>query len=159
MSLRKPLHLGSIAIILLALCASVLSLPAHAGSLISQSSSGVAIKGYDPVAYFTDNKPVKGSEEFSHRWLGATWNFASAEHKEMFVADPIKYVPQYGGYCALSMTDGSRYEADPYSWRIVDGMLYLNYSTGVMTKWAKDVPGYISAANVKWAEVKTGLTQ
>jgi len=134
-------------------------LPASAGSLVSQSSSGIAIKGYDPVAYFTENKAIKGSDEFSYRWLGATWNFVSAEHKEMFEADSIKYLPQYGGYCAASMTDGATYEADPEAWRVVDGMLYLNYSTRVMTKWAKDIPGNISVANVKWEQVKSGLKQ
>jgi hypothetical protein len=134
-------------------------LPAYAGSLVSQSSSGIAIKGYDPVAYFTENKAIKGSDEFTHRWLGATWNFASAEHMEMFIADPINYLPQYGGYCAASMAGGAIYEADPEAWRIVDGMLYLNYSTWVMTKWAKDIPGNISVANEKWVQVKSKLTQ
>jgi YHS domain-containing protein len=140
-------------------CVLLIGLPASAGSLVSQSFSGIAIKGYDPVAYFTENKAIKGSDEFTHRWLGATWNFASAEHMEMFKADPINYLPQYGGYCAASMKDSATYEADPEAWRIVDGMLYLNYSTRLMTKWAKDIPGNISVANEKWVLVKSGLTQ
>ena len=89
---------------------------------------GVAIMGYDPVAYFTDNRAVKGSEEYSYDWLGTAWHFASTEHKAMFVSDPIKYAPQYGGYCAAEVVAGSvTIDIDPEAFKIIDGKLYLIY--------------------------------
>ena len=89
---------------------------------------GVAIMGYDTVAYFTDGKPMKGSEEFSYDWLGTPWYFANAEHRDMFAADPGKYAPQFGGYCTLGIAfDGHVSEnIDPETaWRIIDGKLYF----------------------------------
>src|SRR6202167_3552034 len=89
---------------------------------------GVAIMGYDPVAYFTDNKAVKGSEQYSYDWLGTPWLFASREHQKMFESDPIKYAPQYGGYCAAEVVAGSvTIDIDPEAFKIIDGKLYLIY--------------------------------
>ena len=90
----------------------------------------VAIKGYDPVAYFTEGRAMEGNEEYTLKWLGAKWLFATAEHKEMFAASPIKYVPQYGGHCATGMGihGGLTKDIDPEAWTIIDGKLYLNYS-------------------------------
>ena len=90
----------------------------------------VAIKGYDPVAYFTEGKPMEGDEEHTLKWLGAKWLFATAEHMEMFAVSPIKYVPQYGGHCATGMGihGGLTKDIDPEAWAIIDGKLYLNYS-------------------------------
>src|ERR1700712_3437124 len=83
---------------------------------------GVAIMGYDPVAYFTDNRAVKGSDDISYDWLGTPWHFASTEHKEMFVSDPVKYAPQYGGYCASEVVAGSvTINIDPAAFKIIDG--------------------------------------
>src|SRR5262245_30541019 len=115
--------------LILALFVGLLAVPGPAGAedLISQSG-GVAIRGYDTVGYFTDAKAVKGSDAFSYEWLGATWHFASAEHRDLFAADPVKYAPQYGGYCSGAMVDGFTANANPEAWRIVDGKLYLNAS-------------------------------
>ncbi|MDJ0956016.1 MAG: YHS domain-containing (seleno)protein [Arenicellales bacterium] len=90
----------------------------------------VAIKGYDPVAYFTEGKPMEGTEDHAIKWLGAKWRFATAEHKEMFAASPVKYAPQYGGHCATGMAihGGLTKDIDPEAWAIIDGKLYLNYS-------------------------------
>ena len=87
----------------------------------------LAIKGYDPVAYFTPGKPTPGSPDISYEWDGARWQFADAAHRELFQSDPDAYAPQYGGYCALGMTTGNRGETNPEVWAIVDGKLYLNY--------------------------------
>lgn len=91
---------------------------------------GVAIKGYDPVAYFTEGRAMKGSEEFAYNWLGTPWHFANAKHRDMFAAEPDKYAPQYGGYCTIGVgVDGHAAEnIDPESgWRIIEGKLYFVY--------------------------------
>jgi YHS domain-containing protein len=112
-----------------------------------------AIRGYDPVAYFDRKGPVKGSKQFSYPWQGATWYFASAEHRDKFVAEPERYAPRYGGYCAYAVAQGSTADIDPSAWSIVDEKLYLNYSLSVRSRWNKDVPGYIRRADTNWPAV------
>lgn len=86
----------------------------------------VAILGYDPVAYFTDGRPTKGSPEIAKKWLGATWYFASAKHRDAFASEPVRYAPQYGGFCTLGTAfEQASANIDPEAWRIVDGKLYL----------------------------------
>ena len=86
----------------------------------------VAIRGYDPVAYFTEGRPTKGSPEISHDWLGATWHFSNARHRDAFASEPIRYAPQYGGFCALgTANEEASANIDPEAWRIVGGKLYL----------------------------------
>ncbi len=133
--------------------------PFQLGPINTGFWGGVAIMGYDPVAYFADGRPIKGSEEFSHEWLGATWHFASAEHRDLFAADPVKFAPQYGGYCSSGMTDGGIDSADPEAWRIVDGKLYLIFSKDALAKWEQDIPGQIAAADADWATALESLTQ
>ena len=106
-----------------------------------------AIRGYDPVAYFTDSKPVKGSDKFVHEWMGAKWKFASQDHLDKFKADPAKYAPQYGGYCAYGIAVGNVVKIEPDQWSVVDGKLYLNYDDDVSKKWKKDPAGYIKKAD------------
>lgn len=113
-------------------------------------SPGVAIKGYDPVAYFKDGGPRKGSKEFSVKYKGATWHFANAENKAAFTADPEKYAPVYGGYCAYGVSKGYLVKIDPEAWSIKNGHLYLNYDQGVQKTWSKDPQGYITKANKLW---------
>ena len=108
---------------------------------------GVAIKGTDPVAYFTLGEPVKGSKDFEAEWNGATWRFATAGHRDLFKADPEKYGPQYGGYCAWAVSQGYTAGIDPEAWKIVDGKLYLNYSLEVQATWEVDAPGFIRLAD------------
>jgi hypothetical protein len=117
------------------------------------SDRGAAIRGYDPVAYFSDAKPVKGSEQFTHQWKGASWRFASAANRERFAAVPEKYAPQYGGYCAYAVAHGYTASIDPDAWSVVDGKLYLNYSPSVRAQWRKDVPGFIRKADANWPGV------
>jgi YHS domain-containing protein len=117
------------------------------------ASEGAAIRGYDPVAYFTAGKPVKGSPQFTLQWNGATWHFASAANRDAFRAEPAKYAPQYGGYCAYGAAQGYAVQTDPAAWRIVDGKLYLNYNAAVQSRWVQDIPGYIKAADKNWPHV------
>ena len=118
---------------------------------------GVAIMGYDPVAYFTDNRAVKGSEEYSYDWLGTPWHFASREHQEMFAADPIKYAPQYGGYCAAEVVGGSvTVDIDPNAFKIIDGKLYLIYDKPHADDFASRAEN-VAAADASWPKVKGRL--
>lgn len=160
---RIVIYVGFSRISLAVAMLAFLSLPfptsglAHAGSVIQIGRDDVAIKGYDPVAYFTEGRAVKGSREFRYEWLDATWNFASAKHREFFVADPIKYAPQYGGYCSRSTTVGRVSSADPEIWRIVDGKLYLFYTERTLSRWERDIPGQIADADANWPRVKAEL--
>lgn len=115
--------------------------------------SGWAIRGYDPVAYFKDGRPVAGHPEISAEWNGATWLFATEENRAAFVAEPARYAPQYGGYCAWAVAHGYTASIDPEAWRVVDGKLYLNYSKAVAAEWVKDIPGYIAKGDANWPNV------
>ena len=121
--------------------------------LFGYKPSGVAIRGYDTVAYFTDGKPEKGKEEFSTEWTGATWRFASQEHLDLFVADPEKYAPQYGGYCAYGVAQDSLVKIEPDLWTIVDDKLYLNYNEELNKKWKADIPGFIATADAEFPKL------
>lgn len=117
----------------------------------------VAIKGYDPVAYFTQNQAVEGSPQYSHRWLGAEWHFASAENRDLFVADPAKYAPQYGGYCADGVSFGTvTTNIDPKAWRIIDDKLYLSYDPGAADGFEKK-PTKVVDSQKHWSEVQNVL--
>jgi len=120
---------------------------------VNVTEEGVAIKGYDPVAYFTRGEPAEGSAEFEYEWQGARWRFTSAEHMEIFKAEPEKYAPQYGGYCAYAVSRGTTADIDPYAWTIVNGKLYLNLNKGVRRVWEKDIPGNIRKADENWPAV------
>ena len=115
--------------------------------------SGLAVRGYDTVAYFTDGKPIEGKEEFETEWNGAKWRFSSQEHLDLFVASPEKYAPQYGGYCAYGVAVGNLVKIEPDLWDIIDGKLYLNYDEELQGKWRKDIPGYIETADSKFEKL------
>lgn len=115
--------------------------------------SNKAIKGYDTVAYFTENKPVKGSEEFSLEYKGAQWLFSSAENKALFEANPEKYAPQYGGYCAYAVAQNSTASIKPELFTIHNGKLYLNYNSSINDKWNADIDSYIEAADKNWPNI------
>ena len=117
------------------------------------TSWGKAIRGYDPVAYFTQGKPVKGSKNHTHEWNGATWYFASAENKAAFASNPSAYAPQYGGYCAYAVSQGYTASTVPEAWDIVNGKLYLNYSKSVQRTWKKKQSSYIQSADRNWPGV------
>jgi len=109
-----------------------------------------AVDGYDAVAYFTSGKPVKGNKKFQIDYKGAEWRFASKANMELFQANPDKYAPQYGGYCAWAMARGHTASGDPKQWAIVDGKLYLNYDAKIKAKWDVDRPGFIAKADVEY---------
>ena len=123
--------------------------------LIEHTWDGLAIKGYDPVAYFEMGKAVKGSEHFRYEWLGQEWRFASAEHREKFVSNPIKYLPQYGGYCSESHTVA---EVNPTAWQIVGGRMYLFFSEESAERFSRDERAQ-STLERHWETVKDGLSQ
>jgi hypothetical protein len=137
----------------LALGAAAFAPPGAAQTAVN-APGGVAIQGFDPVAYFTDGRPVPGSPSLTHAWNGATWRFASAANRERFAADPAAYAPQYGGFCAYGAAKGYKAPIDPAAWRVVDGKLYLNYSTGVRRTWLADVPGHVRAADANWVTLQ-----
>ncbi len=120
---------------------------------------GVAIMGYDTVAYFTEGKAVKGSEDFSYDWLGTPWHFASKKHQKMFMSEPAKYAPQFGGYCAgeVAQTGSVTINVDPEAFKIIGGKLYLNYDQGTagwLTDNAKDA---VPKAATNWPVVEAKL--
>jgi YHS domain-containing protein len=112
-----------------------------------------AVGGYDPVAYFTDGKPIAGSRDITFAWKGATWRFASEKNLETFKASPERYAPQFGGYCAWAVSQGYTAKGDPKVWKIVDGKLYLNYDATVQKNWEKDIPGNIAKGDGNWPRV------
>lgn len=119
-------------------------------------NNGLAIHGTDPVAYFTEGAAVTGSPEYTYDWGNATWQFASAENRDLFAANPRQYAPEYGGFCAWAVSQGYTASIDPNAWRIVEGRLYLNYSPGVQRQWEQDIPGNISKADANWPGLSTG---
>ena len=135
------------------------AIPAFAGEFFEKD--GVAIGGYDPVAYFTEMKPVKGSDRHRTEFRGSTFMFASAENRETFLAQPEKFAPQYGGYCAFGMAKGYKAAIDPAAFTVVGDKLYLNYNGTVRALWVLDVQGYVKKADRNWPEVRksTNVTQ
>ncbi len=118
---------------------------------------GKAAEGYDVVSYFLDGKAVEGSGDHVFTWKDVEWRFSSQEHKDLFAANPEKYAPQYGGYCAYAVSKGYTASVDPEAWSIVDGKLYLNYSKSVQSTWEADIPGYINSANSNWPKIRKDL--
>lgn len=132
------------------------SVNVHAGQFFERNN--LAIDGYDPIAYFTEMKPLKGSPEFHSDFEGSTFQFVSAAHRDAFAADPSKYAPQYGGFCAFGMAKGYKATIDPAAFTVVRNKLYLNYSETVHVRWLSDIPGYIQKADVNWPEVQKQTT-
>jgi YHS domain-containing protein len=134
--------------------------PALAESAINTGYFGdVAIMGYDTVAYFTDGQATKGSPEIAYQWMGATWHFATREHRDAFAAEPTRYAAQYGGYCSGAVAWGeAAANIDPEAWSIVDGRLYLIYSKPVHEQWEQNFEKLIDMADVRWPEVRAKLT-
>jgi YHS domain-containing protein len=132
-----------------------LAATAHAAGENNVDSSGLALKGYDPVAYFTEKKPVAGKAEFTARHQGATYRFSSAANRDAFAAAPEKYAPQYGGYCAFGAAGGYKAPIEPDAWTVVDGKLYLNYNQSVRRQWSSDIPGFVRKADANWPSIRS----
>ncbi len=130
---------------------------ASAQNRVVNQTDGVAIKGYDPVAYFTEGSPVRGEAVHSHVWNDATWLFATAANRDAFAAAPEKFAPQYGGYCSYAMSRNYVADITPTAWKIVDGKLYLNNSRPVHVWWQADIGGNIAKADTHWPTQRTAL--
>jgi YHS domain-containing protein len=143
--------------IFFSLVVAALALPVFAQTstktLVNVDSTGVAIQGYDPVAFFTDNKPVKGDQKFLVKHDGAIYFFATKEHKDLFKENAAKYEPEYGGYCAYGVSKNKLVEIDVHAFQIVDGKLLLQYSRGIRDDFNEDTKGNLAKADANW----TGL--
>ncbi|MGL4281219.1 MAG: YHS domain-containing (seleno)protein [Albidovulum sp.] len=139
----------------MALATAALAPAAFAGEYdVNVTTTGLALRGYDPVSYFAEGGPVPGAFDITAEYEGATYRFASQEHADMFKADPAKYLPQFGGYCAFGAAMGKKFDGDPTVWKVVDGKLYLNLAKPVQAKWDADQAGLISQAAMKWDGIK-----
>jgi YHS domain-containing protein len=114
----------------------------------------VAILGYDPVAYFTMSEPVKGTQESLHEWLSATWLFANAGHRGLFMSDPGKYAPQFGGNCTVGLASGFRESVDPTAWTIIEGQLYLFQDRQKLEKFNENPELYLAQAEASWRRLR-----
>jgi len=126
----------------------------HAQKAEVFTKDGVAINGYDAVAYFTKSQPVKGDSKFLLKWNNATWYFASQEDLDLFKANPAKYAPQYGGYCAYGLSENHKAPTKPDAWTIINGKLYLNYNLDVKADWQKNTAERIKKADIYWPAIK-----
>ncbi len=120
---------------------------------LTTKGPGLAVHGYDVVAYFEKGQPEVGRAQYSTVYNGATYRFSSEETLDTFEDNPEKYVPQYGGYCAYGVAVGAKFDGDPRLWRIVDGKLYLNLNEDIQATWEKDVPGYIKKGDRNWKKI------
>lgn len=132
---------------------TVASLTAAGHTLVNVDKEGVAIQGYDPVAFFTVHAPLKGKPEFSSQYHGARYRFHSAKNQAAFQADPARYEPQFGGYCAFGVSKGKLVEIDPEAFQIVDGHVILQYSKGVRDEFNRDAAGNLNKANANWPKL------
>ncbi|NJK34600.1 MAG: hypothetical protein HC919_06405 [Oscillatoriales cyanobacterium SM2_2_1] len=122
------------------------------------TEKGVALDGQDVVAYFTQGKPSQGTKQFTHQWNGATWQFSSASHRDLFAQNPEKYAPQYGGYCAKAASDGNLATTTPTAWEVRGGKLYLNYDASAQAEWKQDTNSKIKRANANWPRILSNDT-
>jgi len=118
------------------------------------TSKKIILQGYDTVAYYTTQTPTPGDKQFSTSYGGAIYLFASEDNLKAFQANPAKFAPQFGGFCAMGAALGKKLDGDPQVWKIVDGKLYLNVHSDAMTKWSEDIPGNLQKANANWPQIK-----
>lgn len=137
----------------IALCILVVATPVIADKPPVYVSDGYAIRGYDPVAYHLDRKPIRGKEDYTAEWNGVAWRFSSEDNRDKFTRNPERWAPQYGGYCAWAVSNNYTASTDPDAWSIVDDRLYLNYSKSVRTSWSRDIPGNIRNGDANWPSV------
>ncbi|MFN0045991.1 MAG: YHS domain-containing (seleno)protein [Sphingorhabdus sp.] len=148
-----------VALGLLVASTSISSSPAFAvvptsTSAVNTDEQGLAMQGYDPVAYFTVGAPAKGSPTFTTKYKGARYHFASAENLNKFKANPAAFAPQFGGFCAMGVALEKKLDGDPAVWKIVDGKLYLNVNADVSVAWQRDIPGNLEKAKEYWPSIK-----
>lgn len=144
-------RISYILITAIALCFSSLA-SAAVDAIYTGFFNNDAVSGYDTVAYFTKGEPVRGSDDYTYKYKGATWKFVSREHLDLFIADPEKYAPQYGGYCAYAVANGDTASAEPDLWTIHEGKLYLNYSSRINRRWRDNMLEFIEQADARWPQ-------
>ena len=153
--IEKFLELRLTALVLLIALAAALNV---AFAKINVGSDGLAVHGYDVVAYFLEGRAAQGTTEHEHSWQGANWRFSSKANKNLFIAEPERYAPQYGGFCAVCLAlDGELTDANPKAWTIVDGKLYLNYSMQQRTQWRIKSSIYVKYGDDEWIKVTAQL--
>lgn len=137
----------------IAATAVAVSLPAQAQQASHYLGEGLALSGYDPVAYFTDRKATQGSADFAADWDGVTWHFASAANRDAFLGNPTAYAPQYGGYCAYAVSQGYTASADPHAWSIHKDKLYVNFNRSVQGLWSLRKNHHVKQGDANWPSV------
>jgi hypothetical protein len=143
-----------IALACLAVCSARPARSAEAAPVPAiDATHGVALEGYDAVAYFLDHRPIRGIDTYSHTWSGVVWKFASAEHRDLFAADPERYAPQYGGYCAFAVANRTTAHGSPKQWAVVNDRLFLNNNPLAKKLWDRDRPGHIRAGDQNWPQI------
>lgn len=126
----------------------------NVSSGLTLAGGPLALRGYDAVAYFEDSAAVRGKADHSVLHEGTVYRFASARHKAAFEADPERYLPAYGGFCAFGVAVGAKFDGDPEVFRVVDGRLYLNLNGGIQEKWEEDVEGNVAKADRNWSKIR-----
>lgn len=129
---------------------------AFAGELVNVDKQGLALQGYDPVAYFTANTAVKGDPAITTTFGGATYRFASTENRQTFETEPVKYAPQFGGFCAYAVSKGKTAKIDPTAFEIVDGRLLLQYDHSILRTFNQDTAGNLAKADANWPKISSG---
>ena len=156
MRVRPPTRRKFLKMALAVPVVGVMASPAWATKSPVFKTAGVAIKGYDPVAYFTALEPVFGSNSHMLKWRGAIWRFSSAENMAAFEMNPHTFAPQFGGYCAFVMSQGVIADSVPEAWTVYQDKLYLNFSTEARGFWRRNIADYIEAANSFWPDILHG---
>jgi len=144
---------GAVAVAASTLLPGLTATPASAQAAPVYLARGLAVGGYDPVAYFTENKPVEGNPAITLEHGGAKYQFASEANRETFKKEPDKYAPQYGGYCAWAVSQGYTAHGDPNAWSISNGKLFLNYNQSIRSTWAQDIPGNVTKGDANWPKI------
>ena len=124
------------------------------GQAVNRERDGLAIDGYDPVAYFVQSAAVRGRPDLTLVINGTVYRFADSANRDRFQQDPSQFLPQYGGFCAYAVSRGYTADIDPQAWKIVDGKLYLNYSKRAQRLWEEDVPGNIRKGDANWPNLR-----
>lgn len=152
---------STVAALGLALAATTLTISTPTYAVVETSTSevnanehGLAMHGYDPVAYFTSNGPKKGQKKYSVKHTGGTYYFSSSENMKAFKENPDQYLPQYGGFCAMGIALGKKLDGDPHVWKVIGNKLYLNVNKDVSVAWQRDILGNLNKADENWPEIK-----
>ena len=122
---------------------------------LNTDATGLVIRGYDPVAFFTGGRPVPGRPDLTAEYEGGTYLFANAANRDTFKANPEEYAPRYGGYCAYGVAAGKKFDIDAASWRIVDGKLYFSLNPVVLEKWSAEADDYICKSEKNWPQIRS----